>query len=184
RKALGGIGGLADQGIHIPKVSFNLTPGQILTHDLPRSIASAAVPGVTIALEIADPLVDEETPSRRFHVDTLREMGVELVVDDFGAGAASILGLHGVNPDAVKIDRRLVLPLAANAAYERLVRATIGIGRAIGATVIASGVETEAHARMLAEAGVDTLQGYHFARPMPLEQLAELAAHVQVRDAG
>ncbi|MEM9429869.1 MAG: EAL domain-containing protein [Pseudomonadota bacterium] len=184
RKALGGIGGLADEGIHIPKVSFNLTPGQILTHDLPRSIADAAVPGVTIALEVADPLADEGAPSRRFHVDTLREMGVELVVDDFGAGAASILGLHGVNPDAVKIDRRLVLPLTANAAYERLVRATIATGRALGATVIASGVETEVHAKILAEAGVDTLQGYHFARPMPLDELAELAAGVKVRDAG
>ena len=74
-------------------------------------------------------------------------------------------------PDRLKIDRALVSPIATSEGSRRLVRSIIDMGQALGIGITAEGVETNAHARILAAYGCDRLQGYNFSRPAPLEEI-------------
>ena len=93
--------------------------------------------------------------------------GIEIEVDDFGTGRASITTLLRVQPDRVKIDRQLVTAdiLSGRKAHSVL-RAITDMAEALGIPVTAEGVETEAHAQRAAELGCDILQGYLFSRPL------------------
>jgi diguanylate cyclase (GGDEF)-like protein/PAS domain S-box-containing protein len=141
----------------------------------------AAYPG-EIAFELLETIFLEEE-SAGFHVrlDQLREMGIAIEVDDFGSGRASVVALQRIAPDRLKIDRRLVRPMTEGENAIRLVRSIIEIGNALDIGVTAEGVETEQHARLLAEMGVERLQGFFFARPMGLRDLKAyldpMAAH-------
>ncbi|MFW5641897.1 MAG: EAL domain-containing protein [Roseicyclus sp.] len=161
-----------------PSLAFNVSSKRVETggfDDIARSID--AYPG-EIAFELLETIFLEEE-SAGFHVklDQLREMGITIEVDDFGSGRASVVALQRIAPDRLKIDRRLVRPMTQGENASRLVRSIIEIGNALDIGVTAEGVETEDHARLLAEMGVERLQGYFFARPMGLEALgAYLAA--------
>ena len=93
----------------------------------------------------------------------------------FGTGYASIVSLLSLAPKSLKIDRQLVMPITKSLSERRLVAAIIEIGRALGIQIIAEGVETLEHARILREMGVDSLQGYFFAPPLSAEELERFA---------
>ena len=106
-----------------------------------------------------------------FHssVAGLRQLGIKLEVDDFGSERASIVALRRLSPDRLKIDRRLIEPMADSESSRQLVQSIIDIGHALDIGVTAEGVETLAHVRALHQMGCDQLQGYYYARPMLLE---------------
>jgi EAL domain-containing protein (putative c-di-GMP-specific phosphodiesterase class I) len=97
----------------------------------------------------------------------LKRLGIDIEVDDFGTGHASIVSLVRLSPKTLKIDRELIKPLTQSAEQRRLVGSIIEMGRSLGIRVTAEGVETMNHAHILAELGCDSLQGYALARPMP-----------------
>ncbi|TIT81034.1 MAG: EAL domain-containing protein, partial [Mesorhizobium sp.] len=92
--------------------------------------------------------------------------GVHLELDDFGTGYASIVSLLKLQPRRLKIDRQLITPITGSTAQRRLVSSIIEIGKSLGIEVVAEGVETMDHARILKELGCDILQGYAFGAPM------------------
>jgi EAL domain-containing protein (putative c-di-GMP-specific phosphodiesterase class I) len=73
----------------------------------------------------------------------------------------------------LKIDRQFILPIVDDKKRRQLVGSIIDIGSSLGIEVLAEGVETMAHARMLRRIGCHGLQGYAFARPMPADELAD-----------
>jgi EAL domain-containing protein (putative c-di-GMP-specific phosphodiesterase class I) len=99
-------------------------------------------------------------------------MGVRIELDDFGSGYASFKALHELPLDGVKIDRDLVND--AGIGGQRLLAATIDIGRRLGLSVIAEGVEEETELTLVRDLGADAAQGYHLARPMTPEALRTL----------
>ena len=111
------------------------------------------------------------------HVDRLREIGIELEVDDFGSGRASVVALQRIGPDRLKIDRRLVSPIAECEKSLRLLRSIIEIGLALEIGVTAEGVETNEQADILTRLGCDRLQGYLFSMPL---SFTELTRHFDV----
>lgn len=102
---------------------------------------------------------------------SLRAVGVRLALDDFGVGSSSLAHLRTLACDELKIDRSFVGQLPEDSRDAALVAQLTKLAHALGAKVTAEGVETAAQAQWLAEHGVDTLQGFHFARPMPLSDL-------------
>lgn len=106
----------------------------------------------------------------------LRRLGVEIDIDDFGTGYTSILGLVKVQPDRIKIDKDLVIPILDSQLSQDLIRSVVGIANSMGIPVVAEGVEEEAHATLATLLGCKTLQGFGLARPMPLQDLMALAA--------
>nr|WP_226827038.1 EAL domain-containing protein [Igneacidithiobacillus copahuensis] len=102
----------------------------------------------------------------------LGKVGFHLALDDFGTGYASLNALHRLPFDTLKIDQSFVRDFASQAEVWHLIEAIIAIARALHLKVVAEGVETLAQAEALRRAGVDRLQGYLFAKPMPRDELA------------
>ncbi|WP_129139036.1 EAL domain-containing protein [Modicisalibacter coralii] len=114
-------------------------------------------------------IVESEAITDRGHlkriVDTYHAMGFSTALDDFGTGYANLDLLTELHPEALKLDRQLVMGIDRDPRRQTLVRAAIVMAEGIGCRLIAEGVETAAEARWLRAAGISRQQGYFFARP-------------------
>ena len=109
----------------------------------------------------------DDLPQVKHRLDRLKAMGLRISVDDFGTGYSSLGHLKDLPIDKVKIDRSFVHDLPANRDSAAITRAIIQMGRSLGLTVIAEGVETEAQRDFLATLGCDELQGMLISPPLP-----------------
>ncbi len=154
-----------------PVLAFNVSLSRLMQAELVESIRDLAYPG-KIAFELVETVFLEEEQSSFFErIEKLRAEGVTFEVDNFGSGRASIVGLRRIGPERLKIDRRLIEPITTSESASRLVQSIIDIGRALEIEVTAEGVETAAHAEELKQLGCDRMQGFHFARPLPLQDV-------------
>jgi EAL domain-containing protein (putative c-di-GMP-specific phosphodiesterase class I) len=101
----------------------------------------------------------------------IRALGVKTSIDDYGTGYSSMTYLKLLPLDELKIDRSFVHDMAFDHANRALVRSTVELGRNLGLTVVAEGVEDAETHLALHSVGCDLAQGYHFARPLPGEVL-------------
>ena len=106
----------------------------------------------------------------------LKSLGVRLALDDFGTGYASLHYLRRFPFDKLKIDRSFVQNIETAPDAAAIVNAVVGLGRGLGMTVTAEGVERAEQHILLRAAGVDTMQGYHFGRPMSATEIGPLSA--------
>lgn len=100
----------------------------------------------------------------------LYDMGVRVALDDFGTGYSSLAHLRAFPFDKIKIDRSFVRDLLERPDSAVLVRAIADLGRQLGVTTVAEGVETQAHVRGIREAGCTEAQGYYYGRPAPSDE--------------
>ncbi len=103
----------------------------------------------------------------------LHRRGVRISIDDFGTGYTSLAQLPSLPLDELKIDQCFVMRSTASGADEAIVHAIGDLAHRLGLEVVAEGVEDAETAALLATMGIDLLQGYHFARPMPEAALLE-----------
>ncbi len=101
----------------------------------------------------------------------LETAGYKLAVDDFGMGHSSLAYLISLKIDRLKIDRSFARGVAGSRANQDLIAALVGLGSALSLDIVIEGVETEEDAAILGMLGCRIAQGYHFARPMPVESL-------------
>ncbi len=128
-------------------------------------LAEAGVEARQIELEITEGvLVDNDNTSHTVLTE-LRDAGFKLALDDFGTGYSSLSYLNAYPIDKIKIDRSFVANLGMEAEADKVVRAIIKLGRALGLKVTAEGVETEAQQQRLISAGCSSFQGYLHGRP-------------------
>jgi EAL domain-containing protein (putative c-di-GMP-specific phosphodiesterase class I) len=99
----------------------------------------------------------------------IQEFGVRVVFDDFGTGYASLSYLKKFPLDGLKIDRSFVFGLLGDSADAAIVGSAIALGRQLGLSVIAEGIEDEASAELLVRMGCEEGQGYFFGRPVPAQ---------------
>lgn len=107
----------------------------------------------------------------------LTEAGVSVALDDFGTGLASFDYLRRFAPKWLKIDGSFVRSLDDGPLSATIIESIVRVARSVGAQTVAECVETQAQARRLRALGVDWLQGYLFARPMPVPTLRAFALH-------
>jgi diguanylate cyclase (GGDEF)-like protein/PAS domain S-box-containing protein len=155
-----------------PHLSFNVSEKRFLSESLNQSLLAArSYPGA-LSLELLETIFfEDQDDSFRMQLDSMRELGVGIEIDDFGSGRASIVALEQIAPDRLKIDRRLVAAVAESKRSAALIKAIVDIGEALGIGVTAEGVESHAQVARLTELGCDRLQGYFFCRPVPFEQI-------------
>ncbi|MFN4295500.1 MAG: EAL domain-containing protein [Brevundimonas sp.] len=108
-------------------------------------------------------------------IAALKDLGVRVALDDFGAGYTSFHALRDLPFDTLKIDRSFVDSCLVDTSSAAIIHAVISVGRALGMTVTCEGVETAEQAAFLRTAGAHHLQGYHFHRPLPPEVIVKLA---------
>ncbi len=159
----------------VPRLSVNISAIRLNDPNLIAELEARAPEPETLSFELLETIfLDEIESDTVATLDRLKQMHIDLEVDDFGSGHASIVGLVKLKPDRLKIDRRLVMPVTDSAEQSSLVESIIGIARALNIEVIAEGVETEAHATLLTRIGCHILQGYAISRPAPAEDIIAL----------
>ncbi len=164
------------QGLFIPKISFNVGVHQIKNPHFLTQDVSDRIGNTRISLEVLESvLVEEQDLVFLWQVDAMRERGFSIEVDDFGSGHASVIGLQKLMPDVMKLDRLLVQPVDMDETARAIVSNMIQIGKILGISVTAEGVETATHTSILKELGCDTLQGFFFSRPLPFVELESFA---------
>jgi diguanylate cyclase (GGDEF)-like protein/PAS domain S-box-containing protein len=162
------------QGIVVPKVSFNVSRERLIDPALVASLASSDLKATAFSLELLETfLIDDETDRISNILDTLRRGGTQFEVDHFGSGHASIIGLSRLLPDRMKIDSRLVRPIVDDETARKLVQSIIDMGRNLDIRITAVGVDTAEHAHLLAELGCDTLQGPYFSKSMSADAFSQ-----------
>jgi len=160
------------QGLIIPKASVNVSARRLNDDELVESLRRLPIEAGRISFELVESIIfDEQDETIAWNVDLIKELGIDIEIDDFGTGYASIVSLMKLKPSQLKIDRQLVLPIVQSIAQRHLVQSIIDIGKSLGIKVLAEGVETMEHARILKTLGCDCLQGYAFAKPMSAEDL-------------
>ncbi|MEL7267287.1 MAG: EAL domain-containing protein, partial [Planctomycetota bacterium] len=119
-----------------------------------------------IKIEITENLMlkDDETSFDMFC--DLREMGYELLLDDFGTGFCSLSYLHRFPIDTLKIDKSFTQSMLGDESSLAIVRTILALAEVLDLTVVGEGVETREQQNMLSEMGCDLLQGFLYAKPM------------------
>ncbi|MFS8147371.1 putative bifunctional diguanylate cyclase/phosphodiesterase [Rhizobium sp. BR 249] len=159
------------------RVSVNLSADRLDDPEWISKLGSFDIPPGRLSFELIETIfLDSLSDQVRENIQTIKSFGIDIEIDDLGSGHASLLGLLELRPDRVKIDRQLVMPILQSVPSRRLVSSLVDIARALDMEVIAEGVETLDHARVLADLGVHTLQGYAFGRP---QSYADLTARLE-----
>jgi diguanylate cyclase (GGDEF)-like protein len=163
------------------RVAVNLSPSQFksrhLVDQVRDALAAAALAPDRLELEITESLLlgDNQATLRTLH--QLRDLGVHIVMDDFGTGYSSLSYLRSFPFDKIKIDRAFVHELATTAGDSlAIVKAVIGLGRSLGISTTAEGVETEAQLDMVRAQGCTEVQGFLFSPPLPSAAVGRLFA--------
>lgn len=154
-------------GVHVPKVSVNVSARRLQDDQLVKSLKDLAIAPGQIAFELVESIyLDDDDDMINRNIRRLKALGIDIEIDDFGTGHTSIVSLLKLEPKRLKIDRQLVQPMLTSGREFALVRSIIEIGASLDIETVAEGVETMVHALRLKEMGCTLLQGYAFARPM------------------
>lgn len=143
------------------------------------------VPPQRLTFEIREAAVLDGTDRPIPALRRLRDLGVRLSVDDFGAGSSSLAYLRRLPVHEVKVDRSFVQGMATDPGDLAIVNAVVTLSQQFGLTVVAEGVESELTLELLQDIGCEIGQGFLFSRPLPYERLeAWFGAQVESESAG
>ena len=157
------------------KMSVNLSATDLMNPDLPSYVSKAlvthAVGSEQLVLEVTESAVMQDINRAIGTLKQLQRMGVTLSIDDYGTGYSSLSYLKRLPVRELKIDMSFIRKLATSEEDEILVRSTIDLGHNLGLAVTAEGVEDSKSVDILRDLECDLLQGYHFSKPVPAEEI-------------
>jgi EAL domain-containing protein (putative c-di-GMP-specific phosphodiesterase class I) len=168
------------RGVLPPHISVNISATRLNDPHLIADLRKLDIPDQSIVFELVETIfLDDAEDSVLNNIAQIKSMGIDIEIDDFGSGHASLIGLVKLRPKRLKIDRQLVTAITVSDEQRRLVASIVGIAKMLGVEIIAEGVETEAHARLLAEMGCDMLQGFALGYPASAEETCELLSGIR-----
>jgi EAL domain-containing protein (putative c-di-GMP-specific phosphodiesterase class I) len=165
-----------ERGFAVPRVAVNLAArtfeSPCLADDLRIAVEAAHISPRDIEIEITETAAMKNVTQTAAALSAIRALGMHTAIDDFGTGYSSLSYLRSFQIDTLKIDRSFVNDIGRNPNVEAICGVIAQLGRAIGAHVVAEGVETDAEATYLRAQGCDDAQGYLFGRPLPAAEFA------------
>ena len=161
-------------------VAVNVSVRNLVDVDFPgvvgRLLVETGVRPSRVVLEITESSLMADPETSLSVLRRLKALGVRLSVDDYGSGYSSLAYLQQLPVDELKIDRAFVRDIAVHTRDRAIVRSTIELGKSLGLTVVAEGVEGPDAWDVLADLSCDQLQGYFLCRPMPEDQVGDWVA--------
>ncbi len=162
------------EGFPLAPISVNLSARQVHQRSLPASIENilqaTQLDPQYLRLELTENFLINESPSTLATLRDLKAMGVQIYIDDFGVGYASLRYLRAFPLDGLKLDQSLIQDITTDLNNAAIVQAIISLGNTLGLKVIAEGVETQEQADFLIDHGCDTIQGYWVTPPLPAHE--------------
>ncbi|UZE96745.1 EAL domain-containing protein [Alkalimarinus alittae] len=166
------------QGFPEVKVAVNVSAYQFRHGDhlcdvIKSSLASTGLQAKHLSVELTESILIEDVEDTIAQLHSLKGLGITLAVDDFGTGYSSLSYLKRFPIDILKIDQSFIRDILDDVNDEAIVNAIIGMGRSLGLTVLAEGVETIAHRDYLLHQKCNFAQGYLYCKPKPADELLE-----------
>ncbi len=166
------------RGLRPVSMAVNLSPRQFvdehLLQDIDEALASSGMSPVLLQLEVTESMVMRNVARAVKVLDAIQSRGIRLAIDDFGTGYSSMSLMKQFPIDTIKIDRSFVRDLPNDSEDQAIAQAIISMGKALGMTVIAEGVETVEQQAFLRSHACDEMQGYLFSKTLPPAELASL----------
>lgn len=166
------------------RVAVNVSAVQFQQPGLEQVVLNALVtsglPPHRLELEITESMLMQDSEAAVASLHRLKGLGVRIALDDFGTGFSSLSYLRRFPFDKIKIDRSFIRDIA-DPDTAAIVRAIVGIGARLGATVTAEGVETQAQLEQVRQEGCTEVQGFLYSKPIPAPEALE---YVQSSQAG
>ena len=175
-----------DAGHGERSISVNISAKDFYLTDLYDSLT-----GLVERYEIAPKSLKLEITETAFVLDVRQQMelvrklqayGFLIEIDDFGSGYSSLNSLKDICVDILKMDLKFFEKTDQSDRAEKIVESVINLANGLGMPVIAEGVETEEHLKMLKDAGCQMIQGYYFARPMSVEDYEKFVTKFEFED--
>ncbi len=163
-------------------MAVNLSPRQFadehLLQDIDEALAASGMSPVLLQLEVTESMVMRNVSRAIKVLDAIQSRGIRLAIDDFGTGYSSMSLMKQFPIDTIKIDRSFVRDLPDDTEDRAIAQAIISMGKALGMTVVAEGVETVEQEAFLRDHGCDEMQGFLFCKPLPPRANGRAAAHL------
>jgi diguanylate cyclase (GGDEF)-like protein len=171
------------QGLPERIMSINVSPAQILAagfvEKVRAALQSSGLPPHLLCLELTESMfVGSRYAETVFVLETLARDGVKLALDDFGTGYSSLGYLSKLPFHTIKIDRAFVSGVDKNARKLGMLRSVVDMVHVLGMTVVAEGAETNDEVKVLRQLGVEKVQGYALARPLPKDMAIARASEI------
>jgi diguanylate cyclase (GGDEF)-like protein/PAS domain S-box-containing protein len=159
-------------------MSVNLSAVQVANRGLADTVASAlrgaGLDASQLTLEITESALLDDAAGLTDALGALKEIGVRLVLDDFGTGYSSLAYLTRLPLDAIKVDRSFIDGLGIEPRDTAIIEAIVAMSHALSLEVVGEGAETELQIDELSRIGCDYVQGFHFSRPRPAEEITRM----------
>jgi EAL domain-containing protein (putative c-di-GMP-specific phosphodiesterase class I) len=167
------------QGLTDPvKMAVNVSVRQFDRADLAAVVAEVlagtGMPADRLCLEMTESVLMTDTEENLAQLVRLKALGVTLAIDDFGTGYSSLAYLRRFPVDTLKIDRSFVERLGEQTDDAALARTIVQLGRSLGMSTVAEGIEEYGQLAALRDMGCTYAQGYYFSRPVPAADAARL----------
>jgi diguanylate cyclase (GGDEF)-like protein/PAS domain S-box-containing protein len=166
-------------------MSVNISGRQLQHADLLDDVADAlATSGLSpqhLVLEITESVLMEHTEDNITLLERLKKLGLRLAIDDFGTGYSSLSYLHRFPVDVLKIDRSFIERLDDTRHDSEFVRTIVRLAHSLQLETVAEGIEQHTQFLTLKRIGCDLGQGFHFARPLPAEEITQLLTEANPR---
>lgn len=172
--------GLIQQGYFDIVVAVNVSPRQFshptFIDTVKEVLINTGLPPENLELEITEGVFMHNEVSTLVVMEQLKTLGVKLSIDDFGTGYSSLSYLKRFPVDTLKIDQSFVRQCHTNSEDKAIINTVIGLGKNLGLSIVAEGVELEQHLNLLRQMDCDIIQGYYYSKPLlPDELIAFLA---------
>jgi len=145
------------------------------------ALAASGLSPARLELEITESVLLEGRDSNLATLRQLRDLGVHISLDDFGAGFSCLNYLRSFDFDKIKIDQSFIRNLIEDVRSKTIVDAIVSLGSSFGAATTAEGVETEGQVRYLVGRGCVEMQGFFYSRAVPAAAIPSLVANINER---
>ena len=165
------------------RISFNLSMRDLVSAESIEAICAivraSGLPPRRIEFEITESALMADFAQALASVQTLRELGARISLDDFGTGYSSLSHVHRLPLDKIKVDRSFIIDIESQSSSRDILKTVIDLCSNLNIACVVEGTETARQTEIVRRLGCRSMQGYFFARPMPLAQVPAFLANVR-----